>query len=79
MRDLPSDRNVIIKPADKAFAVLVWDWSDYLQGAKKWLSDRSASLETKVIEKVLVNLVEQSKKMFKNLQRKTIIQERDKN
>ena len=25
MRDLPSDRNVIIKPADKAFAVLVWD------------------------------------------------------
>ena len=70
MRNLQSDRNVIIKPADKGSAVVIWDRSDYLKEAEKQLSDRSTYLETKFIEKDLVNLVEQSKKMFENLQRK---------
>ena len=79
MRDLQSDRNVIIKPADKGSAVVIWDRNDYLKEAEKQLTDRSTYLETKVIEKDLVNLVEQSNKMFENLQRKSVIQEREKN
>ena len=43
------------------------------------MSGRSTYLETKVIEKDLVNLVEQSNKMSEILQRKSITQERQKN
>ena len=79
MRNLQEDRNVIIKLADKGSAVVIWDRNDYLKEAKKQLSDKSTYLETKVIEKDLVDLVEQSNKMFENLQRKSAIQEREKN
>ena len=79
MRNLQRDRNVIIKPADKGSAVLIWDRNDHLKEAEKQLSDGSTYLETKVIEKDLVDLVEQSNKMFENLQRKTVIQKREKN
>ena len=50
-----------------------------MKEAEKQLSDKSTYLETKVIEKGLVDLVEQSNKMFENLQRKSAIQEREKN
>ena len=50
-----------------------------MKEAERHLSDRSNYLETKVIEKDLVNLVEQSNKMFENFQRKSVIQEREKN
>ena len=71
MRNLQSDRNVIIKPADKGSAVVIWDRNDCLKEAEKQLSDKSTYFETKVIEKDAVNLVEQSDKMFENLQRKS--------
>ena len=66
MRNLQSDRNVINKPVDKVSAVVI------LEEAEKQLSGRSTYLETKVtektlIEKTLVDLIEQSKKMCKNL------------
>ena len=51
MRDLQNDRNVIIKPADKGSAVVIWEQNDYLKEAGKQLSDKSTCLETKVIEK----------------------------
>ena len=79
MRNLQSDRNVIIKPTDKRSAAVIWDRNDYLKKAEKQLRDRSTYLEIKVIEKDLVNLVEQSNKMFENLQRKRVIQESEKN
>ena len=78
MRNLQSDRDVIIKPADKGSAVVIRDRNVYLKEAEKQLSDRSTHLETKVIEKDF-NLVEQSNKMFENLQRKSLIQERERN
>ena len=59
MRNLQSDKNVSIKPAGKGSAVVIWDRNDYLKEAEKQLSDRSTYLETKVIEK---DLVEQSNK-----------------
>ena len=66
MRNLQSDRNVINKPVDNVSAVAI------LEEAEKQLSGRSTYLETKVtektlIEKTLVDLIEQSKKMCKNL------------
>ena len=79
MCNLQSGRNVIIKYEDKGPVVVAWDRNDYLKEVEKQLSDRSTYLETKVIEKDLVNLVEQSNKMFENLQRKSMIQEREKN
>ena len=79
MRNIQDDRNVIIKPADKGSAVVIWNRNDYFKEAEKQLSDKSAYLETKVIEKDFVDLVEQSNKMFENLQRKSVIQERKKN
>ena len=68
-----------IKKADKGSAVVIWDQNDYLKEAEKQLSNKSNYLETKVIEKDLVDLVEQGNKMFENLQRKSVIQEREKN
>ena len=79
MRDLQNDRNVIIKHADKGSAVVIWEQNDYLKETEKQLSDKSTCLETKVIEKSLVDLVEQVDKKFDNLQRKSLIQETEKN
>ena len=79
MRNLQSDIIVIIKPTDKGSAVVIWDRNDHLKVAEKQLIDRSSYLETKVVEKDFVNLVEQSNKIFENLQRKGVIQERKKN
>ena len=50
MRNLEDDRNVIIKPADKGSAVVIWDQNGYLKEAEKQLSGKSTYLETKVIE-----------------------------
>ena len=79
MRKLQSNRNVIIKPPDKGYDVVIWDRNYYLKEAEKQLSDRSTYLGTKVIEKCFVNLIEQSNKMFEKLQRKSVIQETEKN
>ena len=79
MRNLQGDRNVIIKLADKGSAAVIWDRNDCLKEAEKQLSDRSNYLETKVIGKDLVDLVEQSNKMFENLQITSLIQEKEKN
>ena len=64
------DYKLVIKPADKGSGAVIWDQNDYLKEAKKDLSDKSTYLETKVIEKDLVDLVQQSNKMFENLQTK---------
>ena len=58
---------------------MIWDRNDYLKEVQKQLSGRSTYLETKVIEKDLVDLVQQSNKMFGNLQRRRVIQEREEN
>ena len=76
---MPNLQSNIIKPADKGSVVVVRHRNYYLKEAEKQLSDITTYLETKVIEKDLVNLVEQSNKMFENLQRKIVIQEKEKN
>ena len=39
MRSLQNDRSVVIKPADKGSALVVWDRTDYLKEAERKLSD----------------------------------------
>ena len=79
MRSLQNDRSVIIKPADKGSAVVVWDRQDHLNEAERQLSDSSVYKEVKVTEKDLVDLVDKSNKIFANLERRNIIQEKEKN
>ena len=42
MRSLHNDRSVVIKPAEKRSAVVVWDRTDYLKEAERQLSDGKA-------------------------------------
>ena len=79
MRSLQNDGSVIIKPADKGSAVVVWDRQDYLKEAERQLSDSSIYKEVKGTEKDLVDLVDKSNKIFANLERRNIIQEKEKN
>ena len=79
MRSLQNDRSVIIKPAGKGSAVVVWDRQDYLKEAERQLSDSSIYKEVKVTEKDLVDLVDKSNKIFVDLERRNIIQEKEKN
>ena len=79
MRSLQNDKSVIIKRADKDSAVVVWDRQDYLKEAKRQLSDSSIYKEVKVTEKDVVDLVDKSNKIFVDLERKNIIQEKEQN
>ena len=79
MRSLQNDRSVLIKPADKGSAVVVWDRQDYLKETERQLSDSSIYKEVKVTEKDLVDLVDKSNKIFVDLERRNIIQEKEKN
>ena len=79
MRSLKNDRSVTIKPADKGSAVVVWDRQDYLKEAEWQLSDSSIYKKVKVTEKDLVDLVDKSNKIFVDLKRRNITQEKEKN
>ena len=75
MRSLQNDRSIIIKPADKGSAVVVWDRQGYLKETEQQLSDSSVYKE--VTKKDLVDFVDKSNKIFANLERRNIIQEKD--
>ena len=77
MRSLQNDRSVIIKPADKRLAVVVWERQDYLKETERQLSDNSIYKEVKVTEKDLIDLVDKSNKIFVDLERRNI-QEKEK-
>ena len=81
MRSLQNDRSVIIEPAGKGSAVVVSDRQDYLKAAKQQLSDIRKLIykEVKVTEKDLADLVDKSNKIFVDLERRNIIQEKEKN
>ena len=70
MRSLQNDRSVVIKPADKGSAVVVWDRNDYLKEAERQLSDEKTYEEIRITEKDQVELVEKSNDLFSNQRRK---------
>ena len=59
-RALRSDRSIVIKKADKASSVEVWDRIDYMKDAKKQLSDENVFKTVEFKEKILTDLVETS-------------------
>ena len=76
MRNLVEDRSIIIKPADKGSCVVVWDREDYLAEGYKQLSDSSTYVDVKNYrEKLLVDLIEKSNKIFRKLCNKKVITE----
>ena len=79
MRSLQNDRSVVIKPADKGSAVVVWDRTDYLKEAERQLSDDKTYEEIRITEKDQVELVEKSNNLFSNLRRKNVIAENENN
>ena len=70
MRSLQNDRSVVIKPADKGSAVVVWDRNDYLKEAERQLSDEKIYEEIRITEKDQVQLVEKSNDLFSSRRRK---------
>ena len=79
MRSLQNDRSVVIKPAEKGSAVVVWDRNDYLKEAERQLSDEKTLKEIRITEKDQVELVEKSNDLFFNLRRKNVITENENN
>ena len=57
MCSLQNDRSVVIKPADKRSAVVVWDRTDYLKEAERQVSDEKTYKEIRITEKYQVELV----------------------
>ena len=58
MLSLQNGRSVVIKPADKGSAVVVWDRTDYLKEVERQLTDEKTYEETRITEKDQVVLVE---------------------
>ena len=52
MCSLQIQRNVVIKPADKGSAVVVWEKTDYLTEAERQLSDEKTYEEIEITEKI---------------------------
>ena len=48
LKQLKSDRNIVIKEADKGSAVVVWDRGDYISEANRQLEDRQVYEEIEV-------------------------------
>ena len=76
---LQNGGSVVIKPADKGSAVVVWDRTDYLKEAERQLSDEKTYEENRITEKDQVELVEKSNNLFSNLRRKNVITENENN
>ena len=79
MRSLQNDRSVVIKPADKGSAVVVWDRTDFLKDAERQLSDEKTYEEVRITEEDQAELVGKSNNLFSNLRRKNMIAENENN
>ena len=73
MHSLQNDRSVVIKPADKGSAVVVWHRTDFLKEAERQLSDEKTYEEIRITEEDQVELVEKSNNLFSNLKKKNVI------
>ena len=54
LKQLKSDRNIVIKEADKGSAVVVWDRGDYISEANRQLHDRQVYEEVEVDPSVVL-------------------------
>ena len=51
MRSQQNDRGLVIKPAGKGSAVVVWERTDYLNEAERQLNDENTYEEIRIAEK----------------------------
>ena len=79
MRSLENDRNVIIKPADKGSSIIVWGRLDYFVETEKQFSESNIYKKVQLAKKDQIKLVEKSNSMFKELKKKAVITEKEKN
>ena len=77
VRSLADDRSIVVKKADKGSCVVVWDRDDYLSEAEKQLCDKAIYKDVSFNEKILSDLVASSNKIFKSLERKGAISEKE--
>ena len=77
IRYLADDRFIVIKKTDKEPCVAVWDRDDYLSEVEKQLYDKPIYKDVSFNEKILNDLVASSNKIFKSLQRKGAISEKE--
>ena len=77
MRSPQNDRSVVIKPADKGSAVIVWERADYLKEAERQPGDEKTYKEIRITERDQVELVEKCNNLFSNLRRKYMITENE--
>ena len=64
LRNLASDRRIVIKGPDKCSSVVVWDRADYISEAEKHFNVKRVYKKVKFNENVLTNLVEKSNNIF---------------
>ena len=53
IRSLADNRSIVIKKADKGFAVVVWERNDYIKEAEKQLGGKSVYQKVNVKEKLV--------------------------
>ena len=77
IRSLADDRSIVIKKADKGSCVVVCDRDDYLSDAEKQLCDKAIYKDGSFNVKILSDLVACSNKIFKSIERKGAISEKE--
>ena len=77
MRGLAEDRNIIIKPADKGYCVVVWDREDYIAEADRQLKDNETYESCSFKDVDLVKLVKKSNSIFQSLRKRKFITEEE--
>ena len=74
---LENDKSIVIKPADKGSAVVVWDRGDYLLEAYNQLSEETVYSEVKRNDRRIPDLVKASNGFFDELLAGKFISERE--
>ena len=77
LKSLASDKDIVIKSADKGSAVVVWDREDYLAEAKRQLEDINAYKSFKKSDSRIPEIVRDSNAYINDLFRKGLIHKKE--
>ena len=76
VRSLSTDRNIVIKKADKGSGVVIWDCLDYIMESEKQLYDKTIYADDTFNKNIIPNLTGKSNKISGNLKRIGYINEK---
>ena len=77
LRDLPEDKGIVIRSADKGSCVVIWDREDHLKEADRQLSDNKIYRDVEYSKNMLSPLVGKSNKILQSLSKKKYISEKE--